>query len=222
MIEDKDLSNACLLALLISSFKDKIVSQSQLAKLLNMSQQSISRKLKELEELNYIKRTTFKNGEIIILTEEGEKYLSSCLEIIRDAIMTIHSIKIKGTVTSGLGEGRLFLSMPYYNENIRRLLGFAPFAGTLNIVIYSKEYLENRLMLDTMKGLYIPEHKEQDRVLGSVKLFPATINGLSPAAVVLPSRTTHPKSVIEVISPYYLREKLHIKDGDEVEVEVLA
>ncbi|MCG2909081.1 MAG: CTP-dependent riboflavin kinase, partial [Stygiolobus sp.] len=69
-------------------------------------------------------------------------------------------------------------------------------------------------------GIVIPEYKESNRVLGSVKAFPATVNSLSPAAVVIPARTTHPKSVVEIISPYYLRERLNLKDGDEVQIEI--
>ncbi len=221
MISDSTISDACILAILASNSKEKPLSQTQLAKILNMSQQSVSRKLKELENMNLIRRVVLKEGEIISLTEEGERYLNSCLQLIMNAIMNIHSLKIRGRVTSGLGEGKIFLSIPYYTENIKKTLGFVPYPGTLNIVIYEKVFLENRLILDTAKYLYIPEHKEQDRILGSVKLYPATINGISPAAVVIPTRTTHPKSVVEVISPYHLREKLNLKDGDEVEVEVL-
>jgi len=99
-------------------------------------------------------------------------------------------------------------------------LGFEPYEGTLNLVIYDRISLENRLILDIVRGVLIPEYKEPNRVLGSVKAFPSSVNSLFPAAIVIPSRTTHPKSVIEVISPYYLREKLNLKDGDEISVEV--
>ncbi|MEM0373170.1 MAG: DUF120 domain-containing protein, partial [Sulfolobales archaeon] len=51
-------------------------------------------------------------------------------------------------------------------------------------------------------------------------VYPASINGVTPAAVVIPLRTTHPKSIIEVISPYKLREKLNLEDGSEVMIEV--
>jgi len=47
--------------------------------MLNFSQQSISRKLKELEDDKLIVRIISKEGEIIRLTEEGERFLSSCL-----------------------------------------------------------------------------------------------------------------------------------------------
>ncbi|MEM0263114.1 MAG: DUF120 domain-containing protein [Saccharolobus sp.] len=196
------------------------VTQTELAKLLNLSQQSVSRKLKELEEDKLILRIVSKEGEIIRLTEEGERMLNSCLSNLSDAILTVHSLQIKGNVVSGIGEGRIFLSMEYYRNQITKLLGFEPYPGTLNIVIYDRQSLENRLLLDSSPSQIIPEYKQGDRVLGAVRLYPASINSLKPAALVVPLRTTHPKSVIEIISPFYLREKLNLKDGDEITVEV--
>ncbi|WP_338604848.1 DUF120 domain-containing protein [Sulfolobus tengchongensis] len=196
------------------------VTQTELARLLNFSQQSISRKLKELEEDKLIVRIISKEGEIIRLTEEGEKFLNTCLTSLKDAILSLHSIEIRGNIVSGLGEGKIFLSMEYYKTQINKIMGFDPYPGTLNIVIYDKQSLENRLLLDSSPSLLIPEYKQKDRVLGAVKLYPASINSIKPAAVVMPLRTTHPKSVIEIISPFYLREKLNLKDGDEVTIEV--
>ena len=185
-----------------------------------MSQQTISRKLRELEEDGIIQRILTKEGEYIRLTDKGEEELKSCIEDILNLILRTKVIHIKGKVTSGLGEGRIFLSIPYYKESFKKYLGFEPYAGTLNLVIYDRISLENRLILDIARGITIPEYREPNRVLGSVKAFPSSVNSLSPAAIVIPSRTTHPKSVIEIISPYYLREKLNLKDGDEISVEV--
>ncbi|WP_240931377.1 CTP-dependent riboflavin kinase [Acidianus sulfidivorans] len=202
--------------------QNQIVTQQLLAKELNLSQQSVSRKLKDLESENLIIRIESKDGEIIKLTEDGENLLVKCLEDINEALNYQHEIKIKGRVTSGLGEGKIFLSIPYYVESFKKFLGFTPYPGTLNIVIYDKASFENRLLLDATKCITIPEYREEKRVLGAVKVFPATINQIQPAAIVIPLRTTHPKSVIEIVSPYYIREKLNLKDGDEVVIEALA
>lgn len=216
-------SEVCYLSRIISLVrKQGIVTQRLLAKELGLSQQSISRKLKELEASNLIIRVESKEGEIIKLTEEGENLLVKCLEEIREALQYQHEIKIRGKVTSGLGEGRIFLSMPYYVESFKKFLGFTPYPGTLNVVIYDKFSFENRLLLDSARCIMIPEHREENRILGAVKVFPVNINNLQPAAIVIPLRTTHPKSVVEVISPYQLREKLNLKDGDEVVIEALV
>ena len=199
---------------------DKEITQTEISKETGLSQQSVSRKLKDLEEEGIIQRILTKEGEYIRLTDKGEEVLKSCIEEALKLVLRTKIIHIKGKVISGLGEGRIFLSMPYYRESFKKYLGFEPYAGTLNIAIYDRISLENRLILDIAKGIIIPEHREPNRVLGSVKAFPSSVNSLTPAAVVIPARTTHPKSVIEIISPYYLREKLNLKDGDEISIEV--
>lgn len=209
---------ACKLFKLLNT--DKIIKQTELSKEIGLSQQTISRKLKELEDDGIIQRILTKDGEYIKLTDKGENELKKCIEDIFQLVLRSRTLHIRGKVTGGLGEGRIFLSLPYYIESFRKYLGFEPYAGTLNIVIYDRISLENRLILDLAKGIIIPEHKEPNRVLGSVKAFPSSINSLNPAAIVIPARTTHPKSVIEIISPYYLRERLNLKDGDEVDIEV--
>ncbi len=216
------LTEICTLSKIINLVKEKgEVTQQLLAKELNISQQSVSRKLNELEDADLITRIETKDGEIVRLTEKGENLLLECLNEISSAIAFQHEIRIKGKVTSGLGEGKLFLSLPYYEDSFKKFLGFTPYPGTLNIIIYDRISFENRLRLDTSRCVNIPEYRDENRVLGAVKAYPARINDLEPAAIVIPLRTTHPKSVIEVISPYFLREKLSIKDGDEVLIEAL-
>jgi riboflavin kinase len=173
-----------------------------------------------MEDKKLITREITKEGEIIRLTEDGEKKLLECLSEILNSIMKFRVLEIKGKVVSGLGEGRLFLSLPYYRESFKKILGFEPYPGTLNILIYDKLSLMNRILLDVSKHLLIPEFKDKDRVLGAVKVYPANINNISPAAVVIPLRTTHPKSVIEIVSPYKLREVLRLEDGNDVTIEV--
>lgn len=210
----------CNLYLLTSKFAYKLVKQEEIAKSLGVSQQTVSRILKELEASGLIRRNISKEGEVIELTQEGEAKLIGIIEEITKLITRNRVVVLRGRVVSGKGEGSFFVSLPYYREAFMKYLGFEVFPGTLNVVLYDRQSIENRVLLDISKGIEIPEHREPERILGSVKAFPATVNGVSPAAVVLPSRTVHPKSVIEIISPYKLREKIGLKDGDEVEVEV--
>nr|WP_281360033.1 CTP-dependent riboflavin kinase [Metallosphaera tengchongensis] len=201
------------------SLKGNEVTQQSIANELGMSQQYVSRKLKELEERNLIRRSLSKEGESIRVTENGEKLLTDCLSMMRTIVVSDHTLSIRGRVISGLGEGRIFLSLPYYVESFKKLLGFEPYPGTLNLAIYDRTSLENRLTLDISRAINIPEHKEENRVLGGVRAFPASINDVRPAAIVFPLRSVHPKSIIEVISPYHLRKELNLRDGDEVTVQ---
>jgi riboflavin kinase len=198
------------------------VTQVRIAKAIDLSQQTISRKLRELEDSGYIQRTIGPDGETLRLTKQGEEKLNACLKTIRGIIMTDNVIRLKGKVVSGLGEGRIFLNMPYYVDSFKKLLGFQPFPGTLNVLIYEKEFLEARLELESVKGIEIPEHREENRVLGAVRALPASVSGITPAALIFPARTVHPRSIVELISPFHLREKLSLKDGHEVEIEVFT
>ncbi|BCU68491.1 hypothetical protein HS7_19280 [Sulfolobales archaeon HS-7] len=131
-------------------------------------------------------------------------------------------LEISGKVVSGLGEGKIFLMQSYYLNAFKEKLGFGPYPGTLNVVIDDILSMQNRVELDMLRGIEIPEYREKERVLGSVKAFFAKINDEIDGAVVIPARTIHPKSVIEIISPYYLREKLSLKDGVRVKITVFA
>jgi riboflavin kinase len=222
-MNSKEIEAACILAKIISFSKGKeCVTQLELSKLLEISQQSVSRKLNELEEIGLITKSETKNGTTVRLTNKGEELLLNCMEMIKESIETRRELKFKGKVVSGLGEGKIFLSIKYYEEQISQKMGFLPYPGTLNLTLYDRTSIENRIMLDSIPGILIPEYKFEDRVLGAVKMFPATVNSISPAAIVIPLRTVHPKSVIEVISPYFIRDKLMLKDGDEVEVIVMT
>ncbi len=218
-MNSREIETACILARIVSYSKGReCVTQVELSKLLELSQQSVSRKLNELEEMKLITKTETKNGAIIMLTNEGETLLLQCLETIKQAVETKRELKFTGRIVSGLGEGKIFLSIKYYEDEIYKRMGFKPYPGTLNINLYDRLSIENRILLDASSGILIPEHKSEDRVLGAVKMFPASVNGTGPAAIIIPLRTVHPKSVIEVIAPYSIREKLRLKDGDDVEV----
>ena len=40
---------------------------------------------------------------------------------------------LNGVVTSGLGQGAYFMSLPWVQDAVRRLIGFTPYPGTLNV-----------------------------------------------------------------------------------------
>jgi riboflavin kinase len=120
---------------------------------------------------------------------------------------------------SGVGEGRYYVSLQGYRKQFIEKLNFDPFPGTLNIKI-NKEHLYFRRKLDEEEGVKIEGFSTEDRTFGEVKAFRCRINGIE-GAVVLPQRTHYPADIIEVISEVRIREKLNLKDGDTVNVEVI-
>jgi riboflavin kinase len=123
-------------------------------------------------------------------------------------------ITLKGTIFSGIGEGKRFVALPWVKAQIEQKLGFTPYLGTLNLRL-TKDSAEKRKRLDTVEGFLI---EPQTGYLPGV-LFRASIEGLE-CAVVLPRIPDYPEDVLEIIAPQYLRGKLGLVDGSMVAVVV--
>ncbi|WP_457611974.1 DUF120 domain-containing protein [Methanocaldococcus sp.] len=123
-------------------------------------------------------------------------------------------MNIIGKVVSGLGEGKKFLSIKKYKEDIKKLLGFEPYEGTLN--------LELPFEIDESNYKYF---ETEDFILNNkkyfgVKLIPVKIlvkDYKIDGAILIPKKTYHKKNIVEIIAPIKLRD-LGVKDGDEVKV----
>ncbi|KYH42469.1 MAG: Transcriptional regulator of a riboflavin/FAD biosynthetic operon (rfk) [Candidatus Bathyarchaeota archaeon B63] len=204
--------------------RDRTVKLSTgfIAEKLNLSQQTVSRQLIELERKGWIRRTAAREGSLIRLTEAGEAQLRavhSALDALFEEKRPI-SIMIEGVVFSGLGEGAYYITRKRYREQFIEKLGFDPYPGTLNLKLVSEYDIQMRRELDARPGVDIEGFRDENRTYGPVKCFPARINGREDGEVVLALRTHYNSSVIEIISPHYLRGALKLKDGNKVKVEV--
>jgi riboflavin kinase len=123
-------------------------------------------------------------------------------------------IIFKGTVFSGTGEGRKFIDLPWVKRQIEEKLGFTPYSGTLNIRLL-KERAKQKKLLENAKRLEV--HPEKGYCIGI--LIKANIDSLE-GAIIIPQVTNYPSDILEVIAPWYLRERLKITDGSEVTVTV--
>lgn len=197
------------------------VSTPILSRRMSVPQQSVSRWLKSLEAGGLIQREVGRKGQKILISEKGRKALEGMLMKLRVSFQGMeNTIVITGKVTSGLEEGRYYMSIPPYRNELRKKLGFDPFLGTLNIQLITSEDQLKRNMLDSRAGIVIKPHYYQGRKLLSAKCFPAKINGKVDGAVIIPERTHHGQDILEVISEFYLRKKLKLKDGDRISVQV--
>ncbi len=50
-------------------------------------------------------------------------------------------VSLRGVVASGLGQGAQFMAVPWVREGIRRLIGFDPYSGTLNVRLVDPDAL---------------------------------------------------------------------------------
>ncbi len=68
------------------------------------------------------------------------------------------TIVFVGTVFSGKGEGKKFISLPWVKSQIKEKLGFSPYAGTLNIRLNS-ESARKKILLGNEGAIWIEPKK---------------------------------------------------------------
>jgi len=203
----------------LNASKGVVISTLQLGEILGCSQQTASRKLVELEEKGFIKKERAIKGQKIILTKKGLDFLREYYIQLKCIFEEREAVNIKGELISGMGEGQYYITRPGYTQQFEERLGFRPYPGTLNLLLERKHDIVVREMLDNCPYIKIDGFTDEERTFGAVKCYLISINGVK-GAIISPLRTHHPKNVIEIISPVYLREKLSIKDGDEVSVDL--
>ena len=203
---------------LLGAIRNKIeLSSHELAKQLETSQQTASRYLLELDIQQMITRELGVKKQLIQITSTGADLLENEYLSYKQIFDLSTKVVFKGKLISGMGEGKYYTKQKGYADQFEKQLGFVAYPGTFNVEI---EYIErNKLrLLRNCGGILINEFQAENRTFGSVVCFKATINGYE-GAIVLPKRS-HYAIVLECISPYFLREKLKLHDGDEVEVVV--
>jgi riboflavin kinase len=123
-------------------------------------------------------------------------------------------IKFSGTVFSGGGAGKKFLDLPWVKQQIEKKLGFAPYPGTLNVML-SEESAKRRKLLEKAHSTKIcPANGYCNGAL-----FKAFIGTLE-CTIVIPEVADYPKDVLEIIASVNLRETLQLEDGSEVKITV--
>ncbi len=192
-------------------------TSSEFAKHLNISQQTASRIIIELEKKGYITRVITKRGQSIYISDLGLDILYSEYAELSEILSIKNVITLHGLLQSGMGEGRYYISRKQYIVQFQEKLGIIPYLGTLNLKAVPEDLNEIR-KLRGFPGIHIDGFKTEDRTFGDVKAFRAKIQD-TDCFVVMPERTVYTE-VVEIISQYFLREKLGIKDGDMLQVTI--
>jgi riboflavin kinase, archaea type len=126
----------------------------------------------------------------------------------------LKTITLTGKVFSGKGNGRKFLSLKWVKEQIKQKLGFNPYLGTLNILL-SEESTKRRKILEKPQSMMICP--AQGYCLGI--LHGARIEEFE-CAVIIPDVTGYPENYLELIAAENMRQKLQLKDGDDIRIVV--
>lgn len=193
------------------------ISSRELAEELDISQQSASKKILELLSDDLIVRRLGARRQFIKLTDKGMNLLRKEYSEYQRLFELADYITIQGVVTSGLGEGKYYVTQKGYMNQFMDKLWFKPFEGTLNIKISGSE-LNKLQLVRSLDGIPIDGFETEGRTFGKGKCFLCDIQGVE-CAIMQPNRS-HYENVIEIISKHFLRDKLKLKDGDVIEVRV--
>lgn len=196
-----------------------------LGKQLDVSTQTASRRLQRLEAADFITRETVSDGQWITITDPGKQVLQEEYQEYQQLFETDPEITLVGRVESGMGEGRHYISKAGYMDQFRNRLGYEPFAGTLNIRL-DAESTRRRTALEAIEGIPIDGWEGETRTFGPAICYSTTIEHdgeeIDQSHLIVPERTHHDESRIELIAAVKLREQLELTDGDQVEITVTS
>ena len=188
------------------------LSSGELARDLDISQQSASKKILELLDNEFIIRRLGARRQLIKITDKGLNILRKEYSDYQRLFELADYITIRG-----VGEGKYYVTQKGYMTQFKKKLWFKPYKGTLNIKISGRE-LNKIELIRNLEGIPIQGFEDAGRTFGKGKCFLCDIQGVE-CAIMLPHRS-HYENVIEIISLHYLRDKLKLKDGDVVEIRV--
>ena len=192
------------------------VTTTRLASWLTVSQQSASNRLRDLVDDGLIERRWGQRSNQVMLTKSGMGALFGEYNELRALFEESQGdVELTGTVVSGIGEGKYYITHPGYSKQFKLNLGFIPRFGTFNLRLIPKD-LPRFNHLREKPGLPIEQFVSEGRTFGSGKCFKARIGDVE-CAIMIPNRT-HYSDVLEVISEKNLRKALGAKDGDDVKI----
>lgn len=189
-------------------------STLKIASELNVSQQTVSRDLREMEKIGLIKREATPHGISVVLEDKAMDFLKKHLAELNKIFEK--KKELDGKVIAGVGEGRYYVELNGYQKQFKKKLGFRAYPGTLNLVVDKKDALS---FLNSSKLIEINAFSTKKRTYGSLKCYKINIDGID-GAVVVPERARHSEEIIEVIAPVCLRDKFGLKNNDKLRISI--
>jgi riboflavin kinase len=200
------------------------ISCAGLADRLEASNQTASRRLQALEDAGYLERDLVSDGQWVVVTDPGLRALEAEYQDYRRIFEERGDLTLSGRVTSGMGEGRHYISLPGYNRQFTEKLGYDPYPGTLNVSLDAASK-RARGSLDAFDPVDIDGWEDEERTYGPAVCYPARVENAdgqtySPVHVIVPVRTHHDEDQLELIAPDKLRDELGLLDEDTILVHV--
>lgn len=202
---------------------DVKVTCPALAAKIDVSNQTVWRRLRDLDGAGLVERETVNDGQWLAITIEGEQFLRSEYDDYRRIFGGVTEVELRGTLTNGIREGRHYISLPGYARQFRDRLGYDPYPGTLNVDL-DPESIRRRSALSALESIPIDGWEDDDRTYGPAVCYPVTIETgdetCETAHAIVPKRTHHDDDQLEIIAPTKLRDELTITDGDPLTIHV--
>lgn len=120
-------------------------------------------------------------------------------------------MELKGNVVSGLGNASFWVEKA--SRVFKEKYGMELFLGTLNIKLKNSYILDSKdkILPNEYGGEYVVLVKKVLFFDNEVYILRPEINNADGGH--------HPLNIIEIVSDINLREKYHLKDGDEVSIK---
>lgn len=200
------------------------VTCSGLAEDLEASSQTASRRLQRLEAADLVDRDVVSEGQRVRLTAEGERRLQREYADYRRIFERSPDVTLSGTVTSGMGEGRHYITLDGYMEQFVERLGYEPFPGTMNVDL-DADSVGTRARMEVLEPIPIDGWEDESRTYGPAFCWPAQVETpdggeYDRTHVIAPERTHHGDDQLELVAPVKLRDELNLDDGDHLTIHV--
>jgi CTP-dependent riboflavin kinase len=129
------------------------------------------------------------------------------------------NLTITGRIVRGVKQAAFFTGLEWFQSQCRDKLGFAPYAGTLNLEISADDVPVVEALAQGAEIEFIPP----DSACCSGKAYPVIVEGLH-AAIVIPAEEVrvHGEDIVEVISGQRLKDALKVDDGDFVTLTIAS
>ena len=196
------------------------LTTGELGRILNISQQTASRRVTLCVKQGYLNRTHTATGMHLQLTDQGRRELVDVFNGLEIAFAPPEEeIFIKGNVMLGLGEGAYYVDL--YSLRFREALGFTPFSGTLNVRVSDDESFKAIARMKHTPPLIVRGFSHEGRTFGDVICYRVKVNQKLEGAIVIAQRTHHGENVLEIVAPVNLRKVLRLQDNDPVTLAVV-
>ena len=122
---------------------------------------------------------------------------------------------------SGIGKGKYYVGHPEYQRRFSESLGYAPYAGTLNVKIEDRQTIEKLKEVRFIDGVKVDGFVLGGESFSALTCFDGELWG-ERVTLLFIDVTYYNETVAELISPTYLRGRLGLADGDVVSFTVDA